>query len=213
MKVSRRGEKFRFGAQVRAVLIAGCAIGCLLGCSEPIVPKPQGYPRSEYPAFEYARYTHPCGIAFDVPVYGKIERIEQPGSLSDACWFNCALPRFSAKIHCTYMTLLGADHLMELANDAHRMVFSHELKASGIETRAFDFPDHSVSGLLFRLSGPVASPVQFFATDSTDHFLRGSLYFDHSPNPDSLQPSLDHVEQDIVHLIETLAWPETDSSR
>ena len=122
------------------------------------------------------------------------------------------LPRFSAKIHCTYMTLLGADHLMELANDAHLMVFSHELKASGIETRAFDFPDHSVSGLLFRLSGPVASPVQFFATDSTDHFLRGSLYFDHSPNPDSLQPSLDHVEQDIVHLIETLAWPETDST-
>jgi hypothetical protein len=59
------------------------------------------------------------------------------------------------------------------------------------------------------LSGPVASPLQFFATDSTNHFLRGSLYFDHSPNPDSLKPSLAHVEQDIIHLIESLAWTNT----
>ncbi len=194
-----------------AAFTAVCMVACLLGCSEPVVPKPQGYPRLEFPAFNYTPYSHPCGIAFEVPDYGKIERIERAGDSSEACWFNCSLPRFSAKIHCTYMPLSSPADLTEYANDAHQMVFSHELKASGIETRAFSFPDHAVSGLLFRLSGPVASPVQFFATDSIRHFLRGSLYFDHSPNPDSLQPSLEHVKHDIVHLIETLEWTNTNS--
>ena len=65
---------------------------------------------------------------------------------------------------------------------------------------------------MYNLQGPVASPIQFFATDSCEHFLRGSLYLYHSPNPDSLQPSLAHIEKDIVHLIETLAWNETQTT-
>ena len=44
------------------------------------------------------------------------------------------------------------------------------------------------------------------ATDSANHFLRGSLYFLHVPNPDSIAPALEHVTKDVVHLIETLKW-------
>ena len=86
------------------------------------------------------------------------------------------------------------------------------MKAAGIRTQQFDFKEQRVSGVMYNLQGPVASPIQFFATDSSTHFLRGSLYFDHSPNPDSLQPSLAHIEKDIVHLIETLAWNETQTT-
>lgn len=184
-------------------------LASLLGCEDPPVPKPRGYHRIEFPAFEYAPYAHPCGVSFEVPVYGKIERIEGAAPEAGICWFNCGVPRFSAKLHCTLIPLSDEAQFASLVEDAHQMVFSHEMKAAGIRTQQFDFPDRQVSGVLYNLQGPVASPIQFFATDSTAHFLRGSLYFDHAPNPDSLQPSLAHIKQDIVHLIETLAWTES----
>ena len=45
-----------------------------------------------------------------------------------------------------------------------------------------------------------------FLTDSTKHFLVGSLYFYSRPNYDSLLPALDYIEKDVVHLMETLSW-------
>ena len=87
------------------------------------------------------------------------------------------------------------------------MAFSHDIKALGIGRKRFAFPDHGVYGVLFELDGPVASPLQFYATDSTHHFIRGSLYFNHVPNPDSLRPSLERVREDTRHLLETLKWP------
>lgn len=186
------------------------------GCEEPPIPKPRGYPRTVLPDHEYAAYEHPCGFGFEVPVHAKIERIQQEHELEftgHSCWFNCAVPLLNAKIHCTYLSMTEPIQLAEWMEDAHQMVFSHELKATGITTQTFEFPGHRVSGVLYRLSGPVASPVQFFATDSTSHFLRGSLYFDHAPNPDSLKPSLQHMEQDIVHLIESLHWTSSADTR
>jgi gliding motility-associated lipoprotein GldD len=144
-----------------------------------------------------------------VPVYSKIERIEGGAPETGICWFNCTFPRFSAKLHCTLMPVADEAQFSSLVEDAHQMVFSHEMKAAGIRTQQFDFTEQRVSGVMYNLQGPVASPIQFFASDSASHFLRGSLYFDHAPNPDSLQPSLAHIEKDIVHLIETLAWSET----
>lgn len=188
------------------IVITGAT--CLSGCTDEPVPKPRGYHRIEMPAFKYATYEHPCGMAFEVPIYSKIERIEHGSSETGSCWFNCAMPRFSAKIHCTYKDLKDNAHFQSLVEDAYQMVFTHEMKASGIRTQEFHFPDQQVSGVLYSLSGPVASPIQFYATDSVSHFLRGSLYFDHTPNPDSLKPSLSHVEQDVIHLIESLTWTQ-----
>jgi hypothetical protein len=45
-------------------------------------------------------------------------------------------------------------------------------------------------------------------TDSTKHYLRGSLYFDAEPNPDSLAPVVEFFRNDIIHLIETLKWKD-----
>jgi gliding motility-associated lipoprotein GldD len=61
-------------------------------------------------------------------------------------------------------------------------------------------------GMVYDLKGDVASAVQFFITDSTKHFLRGSLYFNIQPNRDSLNPVIDFLREDIMHLIETTQW-------
>ena len=61
-------------------------------------------------------------------------------------------------------------------------------------------------GLIFDIKGDAASEYQFHLTDSTSHFLRGSLYFNTAPNQDSIQPVLDFIKQDIAHLLETFEW-------
>ena len=61
-------------------------------------------------------------------------------------------------------------------------------------------------GILYDIHGNSASNLQFFVTDSSNHFLRGSLYFNTIPNSDSLQPIKQHIKDDLQILIESLNW-------
>jgi gliding motility-associated lipoprotein GldD len=187
------------------VTVASLALISVSSCRDAPVPKPRGYHRIAIPEPAYQPYSHPCGPAFDVPHYAKIELVVQGQSKED-CWFNVSIPNLRAKVHCSYIPLQSESHLQGMMEDGHKMVFAHEAKATGIAAQRFDFPENNVSGLFYELSGPVATPLQFVATDSTNHFLRGSLYFLHVPNPDSIAPALEHVTKDVVHLIETLKW-------
>jgi gliding motility-associated lipoprotein GldD len=65
--------------------------------------------------------------------------------------------------------------------------------------------------LVFDIAGNTASSVQFYLTDSTRHFLRGSLYFYSAPNIDSLRIVVDFIKKDILHLINTTSW-KTDAA-
>ena len=60
--------------------------------------------------------------------------------------------------------------------------------------------------MVYDLKGDVASAVQFFITDSTDSFPQRILYFNVRPNRDSLNPVIDFLREDIMHLIETTRW-------
>jgi gliding motility-associated lipoprotein GldD len=56
------------------------------------------------------------------------------------------------------------------------------------------------------LSGEVPTQFQFFVTDSTDHFLRGALYFNTAMKNDSLAPVIEYIKVDMIHLINTLEF-------
>ena len=47
---------------------------------------------------------------------------------------------------------------------------------------------------------------QFYATDSTKHFITGSIYFYAKPNFDSVMPASSYVRNDMQRLMETLKW-------
>jgi gliding motility-associated lipoprotein GldD len=81
----------------------------------------------------------------------------------------------------------------------------HTYKASAIENETFSTPN-GVEGVYFTLKGNTATSNQFFATDSTRHFLRGALYFGATPNEDSLAPVNAFLREDLKHLIQTLRW-------
>ena len=60
--------------------------------------------------------------------------------------------------------------------------------------------------MFYEVVGNAASQAQFYVTDSTQHFLSGSLYFYVKPNYDSILPATEYVKNDIRKIMETLQW-------
>ena len=182
-----------------------------LGCREIPSPKPRGYFRIDLPEKKYVSsdealtYNETLPVSFEYPVYGKIDFVSdtdmEPG------WFNIDFPEFKAKIYFTYKKV--NNDLGDLMEQAYKMnVKNHIIKADAINEQLISNPEKDIYGILYSLKGSTATAVQFFVTDSTANFFRGSLYFDAVPNQDSLSPVIDFFKQDIEHLIETLSWKE-----
>jgi len=183
----------------------------LSGCREIAVPRPRGYFRIDLPEKNYVSFNDSVSGATDMPVsfeypsYGNISRIIQ-GNTGPG-WFNIDFPAFHATIYLTYKDV--NNDLEALMEQTYRLnIKNHIAKADAINEMLITDPSRKVYGILYDLKGNTATAVQFFLTDSTDHYLRGSLYFNVESNPDSLAPVVEFFRDDIIHLIETLNWKE-----
>jgi gliding motility-associated lipoprotein GldD len=167
------------------------------------LPKPRGYFRIELPEKEYFNYSSSCPVVFEVPTYAKME-VFQDSLTKDSCRFNVYMPRFKARIHCTYMPV--GNNFDRLINDAYGFAAKHEMRASGLKRTMIEDDVRKVYGIVYEIEGEAASQMQFFLTDSASHFFRGSLYFYNAPNADSIAPVLTFLKEDIFHVAGTLAW-------
>lgn len=183
--------------------------GLLYTCKEVPVPKPRGYFRIDFPQKSYVAFNDTLlskgtiPLTFDYPSYGRItlnnDNLAEPG------WFNIDFPRYKAKIHLTYKKI--QNNLDNLLEQTYRLnIKNHITKADAINEELISNPENKVYGMLYDLKGNTATAVQFFVTDSTRHFLRGSLYFSAVPDADSLAPVIDFFREDIIRIIETLKW-------
>lgn len=166
-------------------------------------PKPRGYFRIDLPEKQYVTLDTMARYSFEYPVYATITPDYYSPDEHD--WVNVVFPAFKGTIHLSYKHVRG--NLSRYVEDAHKMIVKHIEKASGIRDSLIIDKERDVYGLLYFLDGEgVASPLQFYVTDSTQHFMRGSLYFNTYPNNDSLQPVIDFITEDVRHLITTLEW-------
>lgn len=189
-----------------------CAL-CLslaaLSCKpESYTPKPRGYARLDTPQHAYQTFDS-AGFpySFEYPVYGRITRdTEMAGMKPDnPYWMNIEFPDQGGTFYLSYKVIDAEHPLYKLLNDAHEMSFFHNKRADYINTPSFRTPN-GVYGILYSVGGNAASAYQFFATDSSKHFLRGALYFNTTPNADSLKPVTEFLHTDMEHLISTLHW-------
>lgn len=171
-------------------------------CGSPAIPKPEGYFRIDLPEKRYTSFTSPCSYSIEYPDYARVNL--HPAVATDTCWMDIEFPSFRAKIHLTYFDL--HKNLAELTESSRELVYKHTIKADAIDEKIWTDDSLKVYGILYDIKGNTASSVQFFVTDSTRHYLRGSLYFMAEPNEDSLLPVITFLREDIVHLIETLTW-------
>jgi len=195
--------------KIRNLALAFVIILILTDCRDITVPKPKGHFRIDFPQRQYIEFNDQPGgnnqmpFSFEYPAYGNLTY--QEGDLNETGWFNIEFPAYMAKIYLTYKDI---NHdFDELMDQTYKMnVKNHITKADAITEQPFNNKEKNVYGILYDLKGNTASAVQFYLTDSTKHFLRGSLYFSSEPDADSLEPVIKYFREDIIHLIETLEW-------
>jgi gliding motility-associated lipoprotein GldD len=172
-------------------------------------PKPRGYSRVTLPKHAYTTFSeNGFPYLFEYPVYGKPvkDTVFFDKKPENPYWMNIEFEQFNAKIYLTYKIMNGKQDLGRLIEDAYKMTNAHEKKADFIDDPTFHNDTTNVHGVFFDVGGNTASALQFFATDSQHHFLRGALYFNVTPNADSLRPANQFMREDVVHLIKTLKW-------
>lgn len=175
----------------------------LIGCGgEVFTPKPKGYFRIDLPEKNYIQADKDCHFTFEIPDYTSLKpNVNNPNEI---CWFNIDFKKLNASIYISYKPI--DNNLNKFLEDSRTLAFKHTVKAFDIEQERIAIPDKKVYGLIYNIQGNTASSYQFHLTDSTNHFLRGSLYFNNAPNQDSIQPALDFIKKDVAHFIETLEW-------
>lgn len=173
-----------------------------LACHRSYAPKPRGYLVVNFPKKEYTRFDSTCPFQFEHPVYSRV--VPDSDYNSEPCWINIEFPGFDGKIHISYKIIQG--NLYEYTEDSRSLAYKHTIKADAIKETVYSNPGADVYGILYDIKGNAASSLQFYLTDSTRHFLRGSLYFNVEPDKDSLAPVIDFFREDIVRLIESFEW-------
>lgn len=175
----------------------------LSSCSDVHQPKPRGYFRIALPEKQYVSLDSMSYYSFEYPVYSTIT--PDFHSIEEKEWINIEFPSFKGTIHLSYKKV--ENNLSDYIEDSYQMITKHITKATGIRDSMVIDADRNVYGLMYFLEGEgVASPLQFYLTDSVSHFMRGSLYFNVYPNNDSLRPVIDFITNDARHLVNTLNW-------
>ena len=177
----------------------------VISCQQTDTPRPRGYFRIALPEKAYVDFDTLYPYSFQYPVYSVFSPDER--ETAEAFWADILFPDFDGVIHLSYKTIGSREDLEKYLEDARTFVHRHIPKATAIYEETIVHSENNVYGMIFRIMGrEAASALQFYATDSTDHFLRGALYFHVPPNNDSLAPVIGFLERDIRHLLSTLEW-------
>ncbi len=193
--------KYAYHPIVLILLIVALA-GC--GGGGHYTPKPRGFHRLYFPEKQYRPYQAPCPFTFNYPVYAGMEPDNR--AAGHHCWQDIVFPAFNARLHLSYYPITEQVRLDQLTEDARSFAFAHTVKATSIDEGYVHAPERRVYGAYYKIGGSTASAMQFYLTDSAKHYLRGALYLNEKPRPDSVQPVIDFLEADIDTLIRSLRW-------
>ncbi|MBR3939723.1 MAG: hypothetical protein IKJ67_07090 [Bacteroidales bacterium] len=192
--------------RILAIIVIATAI--ITSCSNSdgdYTPKPPAFYRITMPEKDYKLYdTNILPFTFEYPEYSniKVKRNDK-----DIKYFDIIFPQFNGTVFVSYKQLGGKRTVASEVDTAHQLVSIHYNMASGVHEQSYSDDINRIYANTYTLKGKsIASTYQFWATDSTNHFIRGAFYVNSNPNYDSLQPVYEFIQKDIVHFIETLKW-------
>lgn len=198
----------------------------LLACNSPYVSKKRGYFHISLPERSYQKFdSSDFPYSFEYPLYAAIVKDSTffDSSPENPYWINVDFPQFHGRIFLSYKQIggkaqykvkqpdgsykdsLGINVLDRMVTDAFTLTNKNNVVSNSINDSLMRTPN-GISGVFFRVGGNAATAKQFFLTDSTRNFIRGALYFDVTPNADSLQPVQDFLQADLDHMINTFRW-------
>lgn len=177
----------------------------LFSCSNDtiLIPKPPTYLRLNLPKHSYTNFKGDCGYSFSAAKIFKIKPVYDQNKVK-TCHQDIDLGPLNGVIHFSFIDM--KEPLATYVNFANDKVDEHKVKATAIDDTQLINKKNKVYGVLFELQGDVASPFQFYLTDSVSKFVSGVVYFNSKPNYDSLKPSLDYLKIDLLKLTNTFKW-------
>jgi len=195
-------------------------------CNSTYTSKKTGYYKINFPERKYTVFQKEgFPYSFEYPVYAQVVKDSTyfDSDLQNPFWINLDFPQLGARIFLSYKAVggkstykvkqpngsykdsLGNNVFDLMVNDAFKLTSKNESVATSIKDSLFR-TKNGITGVFFRVGGNAATTKQFFMSDTTKNFFRGALYFDVTPNADSLRPVVDFLQQDIDHLINTFKW-------
>ena len=178
----------------------------LVSCDQNYLPKPNGYNRIDLPPHQYDTVSDGYPYILDYSTHSLVEA--DSFNLDEKNWINLNYSEFGAKVHLTYKKIDGKTvDFKTLSKDSFKLTAKHQIKAYGIDESVLVTPQ-GYTGVVAELSGEVPTQFQFFVTDSTDHFLRGALYFNTAMKNDSLAPVIEYIKVDIAHLMNSVKFKD-----
>lgn len=212
-----------------AYLIILAIFGCVAAsCNSNYTSKKTAYFQIPLPPHQYQRFDNPAfPYSFEYPAYAQITQDSTffDNTPENNYWINVDCASLKAKIFLSYKIIggkalykvkqsdgtyrdsIGTNQFDLMVNDAFNLTNKNNVIASSIKDSLIQTPNN-IHGVFFKVGGNAATAVQFFLSDTTRHFLRGALYFDATPNADSLKPVQQFLQKDIEHLINTFKWKQ-----
>ena len=191
---------------IRNFILFCFALVCF-SCGEDYVPKPKAQLRLDYPKAKYADTNLNLPFVFETNALAENIKIKKVDAPTESYGVNLEYPTMKGTIFLTYKAIgNNENNLWDFLRDAQNFTQKHTIKADEIPVTPYENTERKVYGAFAEVKGDVASPAQFYVTDSVNHFLTGSLYFYAKPNYDSILPASNYLQKDIKHLMETLKW-------
>jgi gliding motility-associated lipoprotein GldD len=188
------------------VYLWGLIIMCW-SCGQDYIPKPKGYLRLDYPKAKYKTLNIEAPFSFETNALATKIKFKKFAATTESYGINIEYPTLKGTIFITYKAIEGEQkNLTNFLRDAQKFTLEHTIKADEIPVFPYQNKERKVYGVFSEVKGNVASPAQFYVTDSVKHFLTGSLYFNVKPNYDSILPAANYLQKDIIHIMETLEW-------
>lgn len=177
-------------------------------CKNNSAPKPRGYYRMEFPSDTQRLDFKQAGWPYSFRTASFSQVIIIPSREGGPYWCNIDYPKLNATLYISYKLLSNkkGNTLADRIEETYQLSYKHAVKADYINEIGYVHPNAHVYGSMYEVGGDVASAVQFYATDSCRHFIRGSLYFNCTPKRDSLAPAIDFLTKDIHRIIESIRW-------
>lgn len=171
-------------------------------------PRPKGYVRIDFPedrtylsfeetSFPYSfKYSNKAIISQDTQLVIDTE---------NPYWLNVDYPEYNATIFLSYKEINQNNTLHQLIDESFRLSYKHDIKADFIHSPDF-ITENGLIGIYYNVGGNTASNDQFVVSDTLRHFMRGALYFNVTPNQDSIRPVLNYLRKDLEIMIESIKF-------
>ena len=201
----------------------------LPACNSNYTSKKKGYFKIDLPSHQYTVFNRvDFPYSFEYPVYANIiqDSTYFDSNPENNYWINVDFPSLNARIFLSYKIVggkamyqlkqadgsykdsVGVNYFDRMVNDAFNLTNKNGVQASSISDSLIQ-TKNNIYGIFFKVGGNAATAKQFFLSDTTKHFIRGALYFNATPNADSLRPVQEFLQKDIDHLINTFRWKES----